>query len=200
MYANSVSGWHRLRLNRAGVRVDRLAVLIGGKGISLKQGTEIHRNAIVAAGYISGRGDFVTPPRGSVDIGHRCVLMPGAMVVSYGGRIVIGDDVSINPYCVLAGQGGLVIGSNTRIAANTMIVSSSHIYDDRSVPIRRQGMSKKGVRIGDDVWIGSGVTILDGVTIGDGAVVGAGSVVNRDVAPWAVVAGVPARPIKTRGA
>lgn len=56
----------------------------------------------------------------------------------------------------------------------------------------------KRVRVGHDTWIGHGVTILPGVTVGDGAVVGSGAVVTRDVAPYAIVAGVPARPIRER--
>lgn len=67
-------------------------------------------------------------------------------------------------------------------------------HDDDFFAWRRDN----AIRIGNDVWIGHGATLLPGVTIGDGAVIGAGAVVSRDVAPYAIVGGVPARPIRTR--
>ena len=65
-------------------------------------------------------------------------------------------------------------------------------------PMRTQGVTVKDVTIGNDVWIGARVTILAGVTIGDGAVIGAGAVVTKDVPPYAVVGGVPAKIIRFR--
>jgi acetyltransferase-like isoleucine patch superfamily enzyme len=122
----------------------------------------------------------------------------GALILTCGGKITIGDDCSFNPYCVIYGHGNLAIGNCVRIATQTVIIPANHNFDRRDLPIHRQGLSMKGVRIGDDVWIGAGVKILDGVEIGSGSVIAAGAVVTRAVAPFTIVAGVPARAVKTR--
>lgn len=135
---------------------------------------------------------------GTIKIGERCWIHPGALVLAYGGSISIGDDCTINPYCILYGHGGLSIGNGVRIAAHSVIIPSNHNFNNPDIPIYQQGVTKKGIKIGDDVWIGANVTILDGVTIGNGSVIAAGSVVNKDVPPFAVVGGVPIRILKTR--
>jgi acetyltransferase-like isoleucine patch superfamily enzyme len=122
------------------------------------------------------------------------------MLVAYGGSIVIGDRTSINPFSILYGHGGLQIGSDVLIAAHVTIIPANHRFDKADVPIRKQGETRLGITIGDDVWIGTGARILDGVTVGHGSVVAAGAVVAHDVPPYSVVAGVPARLIKRRGA
>lgn len=111
----------------------------------------------------------------------------------------MGDHVTVNPFSVLYGHGGLRIGSNVLIAAHVIIIPANHRFDRADILIRKQGESRLGITIGDDVWIGAGARILDGVTIGTGCVVAAGAVVTRDVQPYSVVAGVPARTIKRRG-
>ncbi|MCG2784166.1 MAG: acyltransferase [Anaerolineae bacterium] len=135
---------------------------------------------------------------GMIQIGGYCWLHPGVLILAYGGTISIGNNCTINPYCVLYGHGGLIIGNDVRIAAHTVIIPSNHNFDDPDIPIYKQGITKKGIRIEDDVWIGANVTILDGVNIGHGAVIAAGSVVNKDVPPLAIVGGVPARILKIR--
>ncbi len=106
--------------------------------------------------------------------------------------------MGINAYCIFYGAGGIVIGDDCLIAAFTVIVASNHIFTRRDVPIQAQGITQKGVTIGSDVWLGTRVTVLDGVTVGDGAVIGAGSVVTRDILPFTIAGGVPARVIRER--
>lgn len=135
---------------------------------------------------------------GRIEIGRDGLIGPYAMLMTYGGSIKIGDRVSINPFCILYGHGGLRIGSDVLIAAHVTIIPANHKFDRTDVVIRKQGESRLGIEIGDDVWIGTGVRILDGVTIGTGSVIAAGAVVKDDVAPYTIVAGIPARPIKQR--
>nr|WP_328813646.1 DapH/DapD/GlmU-related protein [Rhodococcus sp. NBC_00297] len=77
-------------------------------------------------------------------------------------------------------------------------MSENHKFERRDLPIREQGETRQCVDIGDDVWVGSNVTILAGVKVGNGAIVAAGAVVNKDVAPFTIVGGVPAKQIGIR--
>ena len=138
-------------------------------------------------------------PAGTIAIGAETIIREGAILQTYGGAIRIGRNCTINPYCLIQGNGGVEIGNNTLIASHVCMYSANHVFADATRPIRTQGETRKGIRIGSDVWIGGGAIILDGVSIGDGAVIAAGAVVNRDVAPAAIVAGVPGRPIRARG-
>ncbi len=79
------------------------------------------------------------------------------------------------------------------------IIAANRKYKRRDIPILRQGFTEKGITIGNDVWIGAGSMITDGVNIGDGVVVGAGAVVTKDVPPYSIVGGVPARIVGERG-
>jgi acetyltransferase-like isoleucine patch superfamily enzyme len=164
---------------------------IGGANISLGKQTRIEEFVRIQAGPASRPGEFVR-------IGDQCSIRPYAHIYALGGSVTIGRRCSVNPYSVLYGTGGLVIGNFVRIAAHTVIVAAMHRFDVRDVPICEQGSDAKGITIEDDVWIGAGVSILDNVRIGTGAIVAAGAVVVRDVAPFTIVGGVPARVIGER--
>ena len=121
-----------------------------------------------------------------------------AQLHSCGGNIEIGENCSIQLFCVLYGHGGLTIGNNVRIAAHSIIIPSNHNFDRHDIPICKQGETSKGIIINDDVWIGAGSRILDGVQIGSGCVIGAGSVVTKSIAENFIVAGVPATIVRKR--
>ncbi len=114
-----------------------------------------------------------------------------------GDNIEIGEKVGFNFGCYVNGFGGLTIGENTIIGPYTMIHTANHeMATDRLIP--EQGWNLGPVSIGAGCWIGMGVCILPGVTLGDGCVVGAGSVVTRDVEPYSIAVGNPAKTIKSR--
>ena len=108
-------------------------------------------------------------------------------------RISIGSHTNINKKCVLDGRGSLIIGNNVDIAQETNIWTEQHDYNS---PSFKAFVGR--VTIEDYVWIASRATILPGVTIGRGAVVACGAVVTKDVAPFSIVAGVPAKVIGIR--
>lgn len=134
----------------------------------------------------------------TLSIGERSYIGGSVHLSPQKGFIKIGSNCTIHPYCVLLGEGGITIGDDVRIATSTIIVSANHVYADKSVPICKQGMDARGVKIGNDIWIGANCTILDGVVIGDGAIIAAGAVVNKDVSEYTVVGGVPAKLLKYR--
>ncbi|BAT56366.1 transferase hexapeptide repeat protein [Nostoc sp. NIES-3756] len=115
-------------------------------------------------------------------------------------RIHIDEETFIAPNVCIAGPGNIKIGKRCMIAAHSGIYANNHIFTDPILPIKYQGVTCKGIVIEDDCWLGHGVTILDGVTIGKGSVIGAGAVVTKDIPPFSVAVGTPARVIKSRTA
>ncbi|NHC47104.1 sugar O-acetyltransferase [Motilibacter sp. K478] len=116
----------------------------------------------------------------------------------HGSRLHIGDRSFLNADFLALGGGEITIGSDVLIGPGARLYTPNHPLDPE---LRRQGYERVlPIRIEDNVWLGGSVVVLPGVTIGESAVVGAGSVVTKDVAPGAVVAGNPARPIRTGGA
>ncbi|TSJ41094.1 acyltransferase [Mucilaginibacter corticis] len=117
-----------------------------------------------------------------------------------GTGITIGDRTGIGARAFLAGQGGITIGNDVITGPNIQVFSENHNFSDLSQTIKAQGVSKQPTVIGNNCWLGGGVTILAGVTIGDGCVIAAGSVVTKSVPANSIVAGVPAKVIKSRDA
>ena len=111
-------------------------------------------------------------------------------------RLKIGAGTIIGDNALLAAQRGLTIGENVNISSNVSIYSGAH--DHRNPYFRSTPATTRPITIGDRVWIGSNAIILTGVNIGEGAVVCAGCVVTKDVEPYAVVAGIPARKVNER--
>ena len=141
-------------------------------------------------------------PQG-ITIGANTIVMHGAILHVYNFRnlphafIHVGHDSLIGEYTVIRGQGGVTIGDRVYTSPFTQIIAVNHVFDDPDKPFVDQGITAEGILIDDDVWIGASAVITDGVKIGKGAVVAAGAVVTKDVPPHTVVAGVPARPIRT---
>lgn len=127
-------------------------------------------------------------------IGTGSVIEDFSTINNGVGHVVIGAHSLIGMSNVVIGP--VTIGDNVIMAQHVVISGLNHNYTDPALPISRQGVSVKAVVIEDDCWIGANAVITSGVTVGKHSVVAAGSVVTRDVPPFSVVAGNPARPVK----
>jgi len=134
----------------------------------------------------------------NVTIGKGAIIACTGVIASQGVGLEIGDYSAIGAQSYIGCQGGVKIGKNVIMGPGVRIFSENHNYANTDKPIRLQGETRKGVVIDDDCWLGAGSTILDGVRIGTGSVIAAGSVVTKDVPAFSVVAGVPAKVLKTR--
>jgi acetyltransferase-like isoleucine patch superfamily enzyme len=159
-----------------------------GSQVIIEDGAEIN----CLASYGMHLGDRVS-------IGKYAIIRPSNI---YGGPIgeglVMGNNSNIGPYNYIGCSGKITIGNNVMLAPRVSIYAENHVFDNPNITIKAQGVAKSAVVIEDDCWIAANVVILAGVTIGKGSVIAAGSVVNDDVPAFSVVAGVPARVIKSR--
>ena len=160
-------------------RSERLAEL------NARPGYEIHERAFVA------KGAHVTAQ--SLRLGELSLIASGCLV---RGSVAFGDNCTFNAGATAMGK--VTIGNDVRIASGAVLVGFNHVFENTEVPIWHQGSTQEGLVIEDDVWIGTNVTILDGVTVGAHSVIAAGAVVTKDIPPWSIVGGVPARVIRSR--
>jgi len=183
---------YRSLLNKIGksVNIQHCVELIGtpcieiGNQVSLLKGVQIN-----ALGH----------PNNKVDIKDRVRLERGVDIRSlYNTHITIDENAYIGPYVVISGTGNIKIGKNCLISPHCGIFANNHIFANPNRPIEEQGLTHQGIVIEDNCWLGHNVTVLDGVIIGKGSIIGAGSVVNRNIPPFSVAVGTPARIIRNR--
>ncbi len=171
--------------------------------------------------YIQDSVEFINTP--CIEIGNGAQILRGANINAIGhpkNKIFIGDGVQIQqgvdiralndtyikieeetfigPYVCIAGPGNIKIGKGCLIAAHSGLFANNHNFTDPLQYIARQGITRKGIVIEDDCWLGHNVTVVDGVTIGKGCVIGAGSVVTKDIPPYSIAVGTPAKVVKSR--
>lgn len=119
-------------------------------------------------------------------VNRRCYIMDPI-------RLSIGNGSHINRGCTLDARGGITIGNSVSVSQGVMIMTGTREVNSPNFQVRYSPIT-----IGNHVWVGCGAIILQGVSIGDGAVIAAGSVVSKDVEPYTIVGGIPAKPIGTR--
>lgn len=174
-----------------------------GKSVFIQNGAEFIGTSNIEVGdgvYIFSNVRIDTPDNNSKICFGDCVALERGVDI---GRlentcIEIGERTFIGPYTCIAGPGDIKIGKDCLIAAHSGIVANNHNFSVSTQTIREQGIISKGIVIEDDCWLGYGVKVLDGVTIGKGSVIGAGAVITKDIPPYSVAVGVPARPISNR--
>lgn len=131
-------------------------------------------------------------------IGDQVLLGRHTILSCHDSELAIGNFVSIGPFCFLVSRSHLRIGSNVAIGAGTYMLGGGHAFDDPDKPVIHQERTSKGIVVHEGAWIGIGAKILDGVTIGENSIVGAGAVITKDVPPWTVAMGNPARIVEKR--
>ena len=172
-----------------------------GKGVSFFNISKIHYGKFLRLGnqvYVSALSKNGIRFGDNVSIGAFSRVIVSTSLNDIGDQIVIGNNVGIGEFAYLGGAGGLQIGDECIVGQYLSCHPENHNYEDVSISIRHQGVSRKGIKIGANCWIGSKVTILDGVTLGDGCIIAAGSVVTKSFPENSIIGGVPAKLLKSR--
>lgn len=170
------------------VQILHAARLSTGRGVTLEDDVRI--DALSRRGVKLGN---------NVSIAKFTIIEATGVISNLGEGLDIGANSNLGDYSFVGAAGGVRIGQNVLIGQRVSFHSEDHLFERTDLPIKAQGVRRRGIVVEDDCWLGAGVIVLDGVTIGQGSVVAAGSVVTRDVAPYSIVAGVPARWIRRRG-
>ncbi|NJL78010.1 MAG: acyltransferase [Richelia sp. RM2_1_2] len=158
--------------------------------IEIGNGVQILRGANINA---------IGHPNNKISIGDGVQIQQGVDIRALNDtHIKIEQDTFIGPYVCIAGPGNIKIGKNCLIAAHSGLFANNHNFTDPFEYIAKQGITSKGIVIEDDCWLGHNVTVIDGVTIGKGCVIGAGSVVTKDIPPYSIAVGTPAKVVKSR--
>ncbi len=173
----------------------RLAVRLGAWKLRLGARLRLDGLAFIGPGCA-----LEVAPQATLELGRWCWVGHGCKLRSHEGTISIGAKTVIGQECTISSFQHVSIGRECVVADRVMLIDFDHGIVEVDRPIRLQGIYKRDVRVGNNVWIGYGACILRGVTVGDNAVIGTNAVVTRDVPANAVVGGVPARLIRMREA
>jgi acetyltransferase-like isoleucine patch superfamily enzyme len=135
---------------------------------------------------------------GRLEVGEGVLLEPGVWITAPGdARVRIGEGTFLNRNVMVAAQELVEIGAHCMLANGCFVSDAAHRFDDPEEPITWQGFESKGpTRIGDNCWLGANVVVTSGVSIGERCVIGAGSVVTRNLEPFSIAAGAPARVLR----
>lgn len=162
-----------------------------------------HPNTHIGKGCLIHPDAKICPRDGEIWIGDNTIIAMGTCIQ---GCVRIGSNCSVQMRGNIVGYGNgtdnpagqITIGDDTRIAANCIMIATNHNFADPDAPIRTQGCTAAPITVGRDVWLGGYVKITAGTTVGDGSVVGMGSVITKDIPPYSIAVGVPAKVIRSR--
>ena len=172
-----------------------------GRGVRMfnARNIEFGRNVLIGEySYLDALGSEKLSIGDNTRIGPFCRIITSMTFGNIGKGIKIGSNVSIGEFSSIGGAGGLEIGSDTIIGGYLSTHPENHVFANLEVPIRLQGVTRKGIKLGANCWIGAKVTVLDGVEIGNGCIIAAGAVLTKSFGDNVVIGGVPAKVIKKR--
>ena len=168
---------------------------------------EIRNSSLVRIGGGStlARGVLIDGlSEGGVNIGRNVSIGPYSqieatgIITCLGKGFTIGDNSGMGAFSFVGAAGGVRIGNDVIMGQRVSFHSEDHRFEEINIPIHMQGVTRKGIEIGDDCWIGAGVTFLDGTHVESGCVIGAGAVVKGFIPQDSVAVGVPVRVIRKR--
>jgi acetyltransferase-like isoleucine patch superfamily enzyme len=174
------------------VFVGRNTIILNTKNIVFGKSVTIDKHTIID-GYSSEKiilGDCVK-------IGAFSNLNSTSHFSKYGKGLKMGNNSAIGDYTHFGAAGGIDIGNNVIMGSYISFHSENHNYEDTSKLIREQGVTSKGIKLGNNIWVGAKVTFLDGCQVGNNSVVAAGAVVNGIFPDNVVLGGVPAKILKS---
>lgn len=138
-------------------------------------------------------------PGARLTLSDRVSLQKGAVIsLAAGTEAFLGEGVYLGEYSVVMVKQSIKIGPRSMIGPHCVFADYGHAFESASEVMTPDKVLCKPIQVEENVWVGAGAKILAGVTLGKGSVIGAGSVVTRDVPPFAVVAGAPAKVLRTR--
>ena len=173
--------------------LDSRVKLIEKKNITLGHKVRLERGVKIDA--LSRNGVVLGD---NVVLGRNTLIECTGSLRSVGEGVKIGSRSTFGSDCMFGAAGGITVGEDVMAGQQVRFHSENHNYDDPNVPIRQQGVSHKGITIGNNCWIGAGAVFLDGARLGDGCVVAANAVVRGEFPNNAVIGGVPAKVLKMR--
>ena len=173
----------------------RLIVRLGRRRFLTPYGRRITLDGLA---FIGPKVVLQIGKNGRVELGRWSWLGHGTKIRCHEGVVSIGAKTVLGQECTISAYQHVSIGRECVIADRVMLIDFDHGMVEVDRPIREQGIYKRDVRVGNNVWIGYGACILRGVTVGDNAVIGTSAVVTKDVPANAIVGGVPARIIRMR--
>ena len=135
-----------------------------------------------------------------VHLGRWCWVGDGCKIRAHEGEVFLGAKSVMGQECTISAYQHVSIGRECIVADRVMLIDFDHGVVETERPIREQGIYKRDVHVGHNVWVGYGACLLRGVTVGDNAIIGTSSVITADVPENAVVAGAPARLLRMRDA
>lgn len=194
-------GIQMIRGNFLKMRIHGKGIVFCGKRVRVKFGWKIRSQTGLIIGddvYIDALCHEGVSLGRNVTIGRGTVIECTGVIRNPGDFFCAGNRVAIGAFNYIGVRGRVVIEDDTILGPYVSFHAENHIYHDVEKAIRLQGETRKGIHVERDCWIGAKATILDGVTIGRGSAVAAGAVVTKDVCPFTIVGGVPAREIGKR--
>jgi acetyltransferase-like isoleucine patch superfamily enzyme len=159
-----------------------------GKSFSLEEGCEIV--GLSKRGVVFGN---------RCTVGRFATIRPTNVLVNEAGEgLKMGDNSNIGPYSWVGCSGHIEIGNNVMMGPRVNLLAENHNFELTDIPMKEQGVTRGTIVIEDDCWLGANCSVLSGVRIGRGAIVATGAVVTKDVPPYSIVGGVPAKVIRSR--
>lgn len=186
----------RLRLGAAGgtvlaqrgVRLYHARHIRAGRGFSLQEGCEIV--GLSKRGVVFGN---------KCTVGRFATIRPTNVLFREPGEgLKVGDDSNIGPYSWIGCSGYVEIGQKVMLGPSVSLLAENHNFERTDIPMKQQGVTRQSIIIEDDCWLGANCSVLAGVRIGRGSIVATGAVVTKDIPPYSIVGGVPAKVLRSR--